>query len=172
MQTAVSRGWGGGGLVRNRVHRGRNGAERQNCGMEFSANAPGRARIVAAVLTDDDQVLLCHRTPERTSFPAVWDLPGGHIEPGESPRQALVRELREELGITIGEPSSPPVALVEGEGFEMLVWVIDSWSGTVTNTAPEEHDDLAWLDLEAVGRLLLAHGDYAGLLARLITRSS
>ncbi len=40
-----------------------------------------------------------HRSPERRWFPDVWDLPGGHVEPGEDERTALRRELREEVGV-------------------------------------------------------------------------
>ena len=60
--------------------------------------------VVAAVLVEDRQVLLVHRSPTREAFPNVWDLPGGHIEDGESPRQAITRELNEELDI-VAHPS-------------------------------------------------------------------
>jgi 8-oxo-dGTP diphosphatase len=54
--------------------------------------------VVAATLHSDDRILLCHRSPTRRWFPDVWDFPGGHVEPGEAPLQALARELLEELG--------------------------------------------------------------------------
>jgi 8-oxo-dGTP pyrophosphatase MutT (NUDIX family) len=60
-----------------------------------------RARIVTGLLRDGDRVLLCHRSPGRRWYPDVWDLPGGHVEPGELPGDALARELREEVGIEI-----------------------------------------------------------------------
>jgi mutator protein MutT len=132
-------------------------------------DAPLRPEIVAALLKDGDRVLLCHRSPRRRWYPDVWDLPGGHVEPGETPSRALVRELREELGIGIVEPSPPPAAVISTEEFRMRVWLVESWTGAVTNAAPDEHDDLAWVDLDGVARLPLAHGDYPGLLADVLT---
>ena len=57
-----------------------------------------------AILRAGDSVLMCHRHPAREWFPDVWDFPGGHVEPDETPQQALVRELDEELGVTIAAP--------------------------------------------------------------------
>lgn len=60
---------------------------------------PLSAATVGGILVKDGKVLLGLRHPDRESFPDVWDVPGGHIEPGESPHRALRRELWEELGI-------------------------------------------------------------------------
>src|SRR4029450_2629954 len=62
------------------------------------------ARVVAAILRRDNRVLLCHRPPERAWYPDVWDLPGGHVEHGETPTEALARELREELAVDLRSP--------------------------------------------------------------------
>ena len=61
-------------------------------------------RVVAALIFRDEQILVCQRTRHQT-MPLKWEFPGGKIEPGEQPRDALRRELDEELGIdaTIGE---------------------------------------------------------------------
>lgn len=55
-------------------------------------------RVVAAVIWDGDRMLLTQRPP-RGPLGLQWELPGGKIEPGEDPHAALVRELREELGV-------------------------------------------------------------------------
>jgi 8-oxo-dGTP diphosphatase len=55
--------------------------------------------VVAAILEREGRILICQRTAQQ-SHPLKWEFPGGKIEPGESPSQALERELHEELGIT------------------------------------------------------------------------
>jgi 8-oxo-dGTP diphosphatase len=54
--------------------------------------------VVAALLTRDAKLLVCQRRRDDT-FPLLWEFPGGKVELGESPQEALARELREELGI-------------------------------------------------------------------------
>ena len=55
-------------------------------------------RVVAALILEDDRILACQRTRHQ-SMPLKWEFPGGKIEEGEQPRDALRRELEEELGI-------------------------------------------------------------------------
>lgn len=55
-------------------------------------------QVVAGIIRRDDRILICRRTPEQ-SHPLKWEFPGGKVEPGETPAQALERELREELDI-------------------------------------------------------------------------
>nr|WP_307837011.1 NUDIX hydrolase [Plantactinospora mayteni] len=112
----------------------------QNVPMTISADDSGPVRIVTAVLRDGDRVLLCHRSAGRRWYPDVWDLPGGHVEEGEEPKESLVRELREELGITASEPSSPPMHEIRTATFDMQIWLVDRWTGTPVNAAPDEHD--------------------------------
>src|SRR6266566_6443673 len=61
-------------------------------------------RVVAALIWQDGKILVCQRTRHQT-MPLKWEFPGGKIEEGEQPRDALRRELDEELGIqaTIGD---------------------------------------------------------------------
>jgi 8-oxo-dGTP diphosphatase len=54
--------------------------------------------VVAAVIERDGRILVCQRKPGGR-HPLKWEFPGGKVEPGENPRDAIVRELREELGI-------------------------------------------------------------------------
>ena len=67
-------------------------------------SSPSVKRVVAALIFDRDRILVCQRTRHQT-MPLKWEFPGGKIEEGEQPRDALRRELNEELGIdaTIGE---------------------------------------------------------------------
>ena len=56
-------------------------------------------QVVAAILEREGRILICQRTAQQ-SHPLQWEFPGGKVEPGESPTQALARELEEELGIS------------------------------------------------------------------------
>ncbi|MCZ7436846.1 NUDIX hydrolase [Micromonospora sp. WMMC241] len=125
--------------------------------MTISADDSGPARIVTGVLRDGDRVLLVHRSAGRRWFRDVWDLPGGHVDEGEEPTQSLVRELREELGITASEPSGPPMREIRGATFHMRIWLVDDWTGTPVNAAPDEHDAVAWFGTSQLGGLRLAH---------------
>jgi 8-oxo-dGTP diphosphatase len=124
-------------------------------------NTPGdRAEIVTAILRQHGRILLCHRSPQRLQYPNVWAFPGGHVEAGEAAEQALVRELAEELGIKVAQPSNRPVAVIETDAFHLQVWLIESWTGIPTNTEPDEHDRLIWANLDQARGLDLAHPDY------------
>lgn len=125
--------------------------------------AHGPDRVVAAVLTRDLRVLLCHRSPQKKWYPNVWDLPGGHVEPGEAPPQALVRELEEELGVRIAAPALAPleVLIIPAEGgttgVELRIWHVTEWQGKVRNAAPEEHDQMGFYGLAELTALEMAH---------------
>jgi 8-oxo-dGTP diphosphatase len=125
-----------------------------------------KAQIVTALLRDGHRVLLCHRSPRRRWYPDVWDLPGGHVEPGELPAAALARELREELGIDIAAPLGPPMQKVRADTFEMQIWLIEAWIGSPINLAPDEHDAIAWFTEDALSELSLAHDSYLEMFTK------
>jgi 8-oxo-dGTP pyrophosphatase MutT (NUDIX family) len=114
----------------------------------------------------DARVLLCHRSPEREWYPDLWDLPGGHLEPGESAAAALARELREELAITIAPPVGQPFAVVAASDFDMPVWLLTQWVGEISNAAPREHDHLAWYAASELSELRFFHDSYPALITR------
>ena len=60
--------------------------------------------VVAAMIEQNGRLLICRR-PEGKALAGMWEFAGGKIEPGETPEQALVRECREELGITVAPQS-------------------------------------------------------------------
>ncbi|MFI7607736.1 NUDIX domain-containing protein [Micromonospora sp. NPDC049366] len=136
--------------------------------MSNSAAGSPRARIVTGLLRDGNRILLCHRSPRRRWYPDVWDMPGGHVEPGELPGVALARELREELGIDVAAPSGPPVHEVHAATFDMRIWLIDAWTGTPINAAPDEHDAVAWFTADALNDLSLAHDSYLALFGEVL----
>jgi 8-oxo-dGTP diphosphatase len=92
-------------------------------------------RVVAALILRDDKVLVCQRTRYQT-MPLKWEFPGGKIESGEQPRDALRRELDEELGIdaTIGEE----VARIRhdyknGAAVELRFYAVREYRGEIEN---------------------------------------
>lgn len=104
--------------------------------------------IVTGALVREGRVLLVHRHPDRHAYPNVWDLPGGHIETGETEPVALAREMREELGVRIATGSATPLCrLTAGHGEESVhlsAWLVGEWEGTPANVAPDEHDEIGW----------------------------
>ena len=112
-------------------------------------------------------MLLGHRSPQREWYPDVWDFPGGHVEEGESPAQALVRELHEELGITVTAPAAPTELFVDDD-VELDIWVVDEWEGSIENRCPDEHDDLRWVTAAEARGLELADEEYIELIDRLL----
>ena len=122
-------------------------------------------RVVAAILRRDNRLLLCHRHPERAWYPDVWDLPGGHVEHGETPTEALARELREELAVDLQSPLGLPFEEVadSAAAVNMTIWLID-YAGAVVNHARDEHDELRWVTADEIAGLVLAHPSYVELL--------
>lgn len=67
---------------------------------EEHPGAPAPLRVVGAVIVRGDQILAARRAPGRSAA-GLWEFPGGKVEPGESPQQALRREVREEMGVEV-----------------------------------------------------------------------
>ena len=92
-------------------------------------------RVVAALILKNGKVLVCQRTRHQ-SMPLKWEFPGGKIEDGEQPRDALRRELEEELGIDaqVGEE----VARIRhdyknGGSVELRFYVVNEYTGEMEN---------------------------------------
>lgn len=92
-------------------------------------------RVVAGLITQNDKLLVCQRTRHQT-MPLKWEFPGGKIEEGEQPRDALRRELEEELGIVaeIGDE----VARIQheypnGGMVELRFFVVRKYLGEIEN---------------------------------------
>jgi 8-oxo-dGTP diphosphatase len=96
-------------------------------------HSPHLLIVVAAALVDrDGRVLLQQRAPGRT-MAGLWEFPGGKIEPGESPEAALIRELREELGIEVAAACLAPAVFasdrLDGRGLLLLLYACRKWQG-------------------------------------------
>ena len=92
-------------------------------------------RVVAALIVKDGKILVCQRTKHQT-MPLKWEFPGGKIEEGEQPREALRRELDEELGIdaTIGdEIARTRHEYRSGNSVELRFYVVHEFRGELEN---------------------------------------
>ena len=102
--------------------------------------------VVACALVDADRRVLIAKRPEGGSMPGLWEFPGGKIEPGETPEQALIRELDEELGISTRTACLAPLTFASHayESFHLLmpVFVCRKWTGF---PEPRAHAALKWV---------------------------
>ncbi len=115
------------------------------------------------LLVREGRALLVHRHPQRGSYPDVWDLPGGHIEAGESPEATARRELAEELGVIVTDLERVAVPVVV-PGAESHVFVARTWHGEPANLAPDEHDAIGWFTPVEADDLRLAVPEVAAIL--------
>lgn len=105
---------------------------------------PNWIPVVTALIRRHNNVLLGQR-PEGHSLPGVWEFPGGKIEAGESPEQALARELSEELGIDadIGSLKFAASHSYGDTGILLLFYEVQYWRGQIKSV---HHTDLKWVE--------------------------
>ncbi|MFB7233541.1 (deoxy)nucleoside triphosphate pyrophosphohydrolase [Streptomyces sp. NPDC056269] len=98
--------------------------------------------VVAGALYDRGRLLAARRSAP-VELAGRWELPGGKLEPGESPEAALVRELREELGVEVEPGERIPGEWPLKPGYVLWVWTARLLSGEPRPL--EDHDALRWL---------------------------
>ena len=102
--------------------------------------------VVAAALIDADGRVLLAERPAGKSMAGLWEFPGGKVEAGERPEVSLIRELREELGITVKEECLAPFAFASHayEKFHLLMplYLCRRWEGMVQ---PQEGQRIVWV---------------------------
>ena len=102
--------------------------------------------VVACALIDADNRVLIARRPEGKAMAGLWEFPGGKLGEGERPEDALIRELNEELGITVREACLAPLTFASHgyPDFHLLMplFICRRWEGTVT---AREHQELKWV---------------------------
>ena len=107
--------------------------------------------VVACALIDADRRVLIAQRPAGKTFAGLWEFPGGKLEAGENPEEALIRELEEELGIATKTACLAPLSFVSHsyENFHLLMplYVCRKWQG---EPVAREHQALRWVRPQAL----------------------
>ncbi len=103
--------------------------------------------VAAVALVDADRRVLIAQRPEGKQLAGLWEFPGGKVEPGERPEETLIRELREELAISVKEPCLAPLTFASHRypDFHLLMplFICRRWEGTPQAV---EHQALKWVE--------------------------
>ncbi len=102
--------------------------------------------VVACALVDEDNRVLVAKRPKYKHMGGLWEFPGGKVDPGELPEDALIRELAEELGIDVTRSCLAPLTFASHsyEEFHLLMplYVCRTWDGEME---PKEGQELVWV---------------------------
>jgi 8-oxo-dGTP diphosphatase len=116
--------------------------------------------VAACVLVDEAGAVLITKRPQGKPLAGLWEFPGGKVEADETPEQALVRELKEELGVDIAPDSLLPLTFVSYTypDFHLLmpVYVCRRWQGVLS---ANEGQELAWVQPEALSNFRMPPAD-------------
>lgn len=116
--------------------------------------------VVACALVDSDSRVLVTQRPEGKALAGLWEFPGGKLEAGERPEPALIRELAEELGITVQEACLAPLTFASHAypDFHLLMplYICRRWEGSV---ASQEGQALKWLRASKLRELSMPPAD-------------
>jgi 8-oxo-dGTP diphosphatase len=121
---------------------------------------PTMLLIVAAALVDVDRRILLQKRPDGREMAGLWEFPGGKIEAGESPSNALARELAEELAIEVESSDLRPLCFASeplgNHNLLLLLFACERWKGEPT---PIDGQELAWFTLHQIYDLPMPPAD-------------
>ena len=128
-------------------------------------NFPTAVPVVALALIDDRGFVLMQRRRESSMHGGLWEFPGGKVEPGETMKDALVREIAEEIGIAIkasdlrraGQADASHLAAGETTAVEIALFSCCHWRGEPQCLDGEE---IAWIAAGELGKLAMPPLDY------------
>ena len=130
-------------------------------------------RVVGAIIRRSNTVFAARRNPDRSAG-GLWEFPGGKVEVGETPEEALERELREELNVevSVGPLIDQSISEVNGAIIEL-----SCYSASLRDAEPAsstDRDAMAWVALDELDQLAWAPGDIPiiGRLAQTLRATS
>ena len=103
--------------------------------------------VPTIALVDSDGRILLAKRPQNKPMPGLWEFPGGKVETGETPEQALIREIDEELGVNTNQSCLAPISFASHayDTFHLLLllYICRRWQGRLE---PREGGELAWVN--------------------------
>lgn len=121
-------------------------------------NIPTYIPVVAAAIRGGDGRWLMHRRPLNKQHGGLWEFPGGKVEKGETPRNALVRELREELGISVPPGHLKAAVFAESDGAKersplvIMLYIVGDFEGEPQAIEGEAVDWYTHAEIAALDR--------------------
>lgn len=116
--------------------------------------------VAAAALIDADNRVLIAKRPHGKPMSGLWEFPGGKVKDGETPEEALIRELREELGIELCDECMAPYVFASHtyDDFHLLMplFISRQWDGKLT---PKEGQELKWVRAMRLGDYEMPEAD-------------
>jgi len=130
--------------------------------------------VAAAALIDASGRVLLTQRPQHKQLGGLWEFPGGKVEPGEAPEDALIRELKEELALTVEPDALDPYAFASHAypDFHLLMplYVVSRWQGE-PKLDPNAAQAMRWVNTSALRDYPMPPADVV-LVDRLIERSA
>lgn len=113
--------------------------------------------VVAALIWDNNRFMICQR-PAHKARGSLWEFVGGKVEPGESKEEALVRECREELGVTVDVGD---IFMEVTHNYPDITVHLTLFSASIREGVPQklEHQDIRWITAEEIGRYAFCPAD-------------
>ena len=113
--------------------------------------------VVVALIWDENRFMICQR-PAHKARGSLWEFVGGKVEPGESKEEALIRECREELGVTVdvGE-----IFMEVTHQYPDITVHLTLFSASIREGVPQklEHQDIRWITAEEIGKFSFCPAD-------------